>query len=134
MATVWTDGNGNFHEGDQQSGDRLATDAETAAWEASKVTLDTVQAECQRRLDLVVTLNQKLHMSGALISVLAGVVLNAQTATPTQISNAALYGQAMQWVAAMNAVVPTLVGNVDYADNSNWPVPSSALVAFVAQY
>ncbi|HEY8136270.1 MAG TPA: hypothetical protein VIF61_00420 [Methylocystis sp.] len=32
---MWTDGNGFFYEGDRRPGDRAATDAEVAAWQAA---------------------------------------------------------------------------------------------------
>jgi len=36
MSTLWTDGSGYFYSGDMRPGDRAATDAEVAAWQAAR--------------------------------------------------------------------------------------------------
>ncbi len=134
MGTVWTDGNGYFHEGDQQPGERAATASEVTAWEASKVTLGRVQDECQRRIDAVVTLNQKLNLTGTMVANLLAVAMLGQTATAAQQSDAQLFIQSMQWIAAMKGTCAGLVGNVAFDQDASWPPLSDALVAFGARF
>lgn len=120
----WTDGNGLFHQGDAQPGERLATDAEVLAWQASRMTLDVVEAECARRIALVVTDNQKLNMLGSMIA------SHIQGST----SDDANFLASMVWIASMKGACAPLVGNVNYTEDSNWPALPTGLAAFGARF
>ena len=134
MNEVWTDGNGHFYEGDMQPGDRAATDAEVAAWRASLVDLPTVQAECARRINLIVSDDQKLSMLGGMVAQIASVSLLGQAVTPAEQTAGTLFIQSMQWIGAMKGACAALVGNVDYQQDANWPVLPNGLAAFAATF
>ncbi len=115
---------GQIYGGDCQAGDRAATEEEIAAWRASLVTLEVVKNECERRIDVAVGLNQKLNMLGSMVAKqIAG-----------DHNDDALFIQSMQWIAAMKAACPGLVGNVAYQDDGNWPALSPDLLAFAARF
>lgn len=120
----WTDGNGYFHQGDCQTGERAATDAEVAAWQAARITIDVVEAECARRIALVVTDNQKLNMLGSMIA----------SHIQGNTSDDANFLASMGWIASMKGACAGLVGNVNYQADSNWPALPTGLAAFGARF
>ncbi|WP_448952115.1 hypothetical protein [Labrys neptuniae] len=105
-------------------GDRQATDAEVAAWLASLVTIDRVQAECQRRIDAAIGLNAKLNLLGTMVA-------NLITANHADDAN---FLASMQWIASMKGAVEGLVGNVAFDQDASWPPLSDALKAFGARF
>lgn len=115
---------GALHQGGQILGERLATDAEVAAWRATQVTLDVVEAECARRIALVVTDNQKLDMLGSMIA------SHIQGTT----ADDANFVASMQWIASMTATCAGLVGNINYAQDDNWAALPDGLAAFAARF
>lgn len=115
---------GAIHYGDLQPGERQASAEEVTAYQAVAVTPGVVQAECARRIAMVVTDNQKLDMLGSMIaSHIQGVT-----------SDDANFVASMQWIAAMKAACAPLVGNVNYTADSNWPALPAGLAAFGARF
>ena len=123
-----------LYQGACRQGDQAATDEQVQAWLASLVTLDIVQGECQRRIDLAVNLNQKLNLLGTMQATTLDVLLLGQTATDEQKADAGLFIQSMQWITAMKAACAGLVGNVTYDQDVSWPALSAELVAFGARF
>lgn len=124
MAQYWINAGGQIHWGDPQLGDTAATDQQIAAWQAAQVTLGAVQAECARRIALVVTDNQKLDMLGSMVA----AHIQGNTADDAN------FVASMAWIAAMKSACAPLVGNVNYAQDSNWPALPAGLAAFGAQF
>lgn len=92
-----------------------------------------VRAECARRIYAAASAATQSNMNGYM-NLLNSKAIGGTALTAQEQADVALFGQAMAWIEAMRATVPTLIGDPAYADDSKWPVLSDDLKAFAARF
>lgn len=92
-----------------------------------------VLAECNRRIQLVAPPTTQADLNASMTAIEA-IPLSGGTLTTAQQAQLQSFIGCMQWIAAMRAACPALVGNAEYQADASWPVCDPALIAFAAQF
>lgn len=82
---------------------------------------DEVKMECSNRIYAVADDNTQKNLTGYATTLAALPALGVNL-TPQQKLDLQLFAMSVQWIKAMRATWPSLVGDPDYRNDDKWPV------------